>query len=133
MAASSDIGASPPTPNERASAAPLRAASSNTVRFRNHLALGLLIVGKAIGIGGLVVSSAGSRLIGGLMLGLYGILIVAAVVMCIVMMRDRKREEVGHKAVLAQMVREGTLKQYLRDLQAEELEQEVKTADAPSP
>lgn len=86
---------------------------------RNHLALAILVVGKLFGIAGLVVGSS-SRVLGGTFLGLDGVFIVAAVVMCLRTMKAREKEDDGHKQVLRQMVREGTLKQYLRDLETEE-------------
>ena len=75
--------------------------------------------GKIIGVGGLVVGAGGYRVAGGLMLLLDGLFISTAVALCILEMNPRAKEEVGHKEVLAQMIREGTLKQYLRDLQIE--------------
>jgi uncharacterized membrane protein required for colicin V production len=99
------------------------------LRLRNHLALGLLIVGKLFGIGGLVVGST-SRVLGGGLLGLDGILIVAAVVVCLRSMKTREREDDAQKAVLRQMVQEGTLKQYLRDLEAEK---NAESSDVPTP
>jgi|GEM_PF-3281094 len=88
-------------------------------RSRNYLALGLLVVGKLLGIGGLVVGSS-SRVLGGTLLTLDGILIVAAVVVCVATMRARAKEDDGQKEVLRQMMKEGTLKQYLRDLEEEQ-------------
>ena len=92
---------------------------SNTQRSRNYLALGLLVAGKLLGIGGLVVGSS-SRVLGGTLLALDGILIVAAVVVCLRTMRTRAKEDAGQKEVLRQMMKEGTLKQYLRDLEEEQ-------------
>lgn len=96
------------------------AAAAPTLRVRNYFALTLLIVGKLLGIGGLVLGSS-SRVLGGLLLGLDGIFIVAAVVLCVRTMSARTQEERGHKAILRQMMKEGTLKQYLRDLEEEQL------------
>jgi uncharacterized membrane protein required for colicin V production len=101
----------------------------DTLRFRNHIALAVLIVGKVFGIAGLVVGST-SRLLGGALLGLDGVLIVAAVVLCLHTMKARSRQDDGHKDVLRQMMREGTLKQYLRDLEAEK--KNGKSADSES-
>ena len=92
---------------------------SNTQRSRNYLALGLLVVGKLLGIGGLVVGSS-SRVLGGTLLALDGILIVAAVVVCLRTMQARAKEDDGQKELLRQMMKEGTLKQYLRDLEDEQ-------------
>ena len=92
---------------------------SNPQRSRNYLALGLLIVGKLLGIGGLVVGSS-SRILGGTLLALDGILITAAVIVCVGTMRARAKEDAGQKELLRQMMKEGTLKQYLRDLEDEQ-------------
>ncbi|MBX3261455.1 MAG: hypothetical protein KIS78_17665 [Labilithrix sp.] len=88
-------------------------------RSRNQVALGLLIVGKLFGIAGLALGST-SRVLGGTLLGVDGLLIVVAVTICVVTMKAREREDANEKQVLRQMMKEGTLKQYLRDLEAEE-------------
>lgn len=93
---------------------------SDSTRSRNLTALALLVIGKLLGIGGLVVGVMGHRVLGGLMLGLYGLFLAVAVGLCVVTMKRRQREDVGNKEVLAQMVREGTLDQYLRDVKAAE-------------
>lgn len=84
---------------------------------RNQLALGLLVLAKALGIAGLVLG-ARHRLGGGLLLALDGVLLVAAVVISIRGMKQASDEEDADKAVLARMVEQGTLDQYLRDLRA---------------
>jgi hypothetical protein len=89
------------------------------IRARNHTALAMLVVGKLFGIGGLVVGSK-SRVLGGTLLALDGVLIVAAILVAIATMKARTQEDDQHKAMLRQMKNEGTLKQYLRDLEAEE-------------
>ncbi len=100
----------------------------DTLRSRNYLALGLLIVGKLLGIGGLVVGSS-SRILGGTLLALDGILIVGAVVVCLGTMRARTKQDAGQKELLRQMMKEGTLKQHLRDLE-EEQRSASRSADA---
>lgn len=85
---------------------------------RNHIALGLLILAKAVGVGGLVVGAV-HRVGGAVLLGADGVLLIVAVAMCIGTMREQAKADLGQKEVLAQMLREGTLKQYLRDLQDE--------------
>lgn len=101
------------------------------LRLRNYTALGLLIVGKLFGIAGLVVGGT-SRVLGGGLLALDGILITAAVIVAIRTMRARAQEDEGHKAILRQMMKEGTLEQHLRDLEAEKAAAE-KSADASTP
>ena len=88
------------------------------LRSRNHFALALLVVGKLFGIGGLVVGSS-HRLAGGTLLGIDALFIVVAIVFCLRTMKAREAEDAGHKDLLRQMMKEGTLKQYLRDLEAE--------------
>ncbi|HVH40978.1 MAG TPA: hypothetical protein VM925_01505 [Labilithrix sp.] len=92
--------------------------AAQTFRSRNRLALALLVVGKLLGIAGLVVGSA-HRFAGGLLLGFDGLLIVVAVGVSLRTMKAREAEDSGHKELLRQMMNEGTLKQYLRDLEAE--------------
>ena len=93
-------------------------------RTRNSLALGSLIVGKILGVIGLIVGVAGYRTLGATFLVLDGVLLVTAVVLCLRNMRGRAKEEASHKQMLAQMIREGTLNQYLRDLENEKRQQE---------
>lgn len=83
---------------------------------RNFIALALLVLAKALGIGGLIVG-AHHRVLGGTLLVLDGVFLVAAVAICLGVSRARSKAEIGQKEILAQMVREGTLKQYLRDLE----------------
>jgi hypothetical protein len=88
------------------------------VRTRNHLALGLLLFGKALGIVGLVLGMS-HRFAGGLLLTLDGFLIVGSIALCVGTSRLQDKVDRGHKAALAEMLREGTLDQLLRDLRAE--------------
>lgn len=97
------------------------------MRPRNYLALGLLIMGKVLGIAGLVVGST-SRVLGGTFLVLDGVLIVGAIVVCLGTMRARAKEDAGQKAVLRQMMKEGTLEQHLRDLKEEQRSAQRSTA-----
>jgi hypothetical protein len=104
---------------------------SSSVRLRHQLAFGFLILGKALGIGGLVLAFAGHPFGGGVMLALDGAFIVTAIVIALRVMSERAKEEAGHKQVLAQMVREGTLKQYLRDLQTEDTGSDASRSELP--
>ncbi len=96
-----------------------RASMLEKIRFRNYTAMGLLVVGKLFGIAGLVVASR-SRLLGGTLLGLDGVLITAAVIVALAAMKTHARDDDEQKALLRRMMREGTLKQALRDLEAED-------------
>lgn len=93
---------------------------SDTFRSRNQLAITAVVAGKILGIGGLVLGSSAHRTLGGLLLCIDGLCIVIATILCLRNMRSREKEDAGHKQVLAQMIREGTLKQYLRELEADE-------------
>ena len=92
--------------------------STELIRNRNKLALGLLVLAKVLGVAGLVVA-ASDRFAGGFLLALDGVFIVGAVVLALGTMQRRNKEEEAHKQVLEQMLREGTLEQYLKDLRAE--------------
>lgn len=88
---------------------------------RNHVALGLLILAKAFGMAGLVLGST-HRFAGGSLLALDGVLLVAAVVIALRTARAQHRADAAGKEVLARMMREGTLDQYLRELREEAAE-----------
>jgi hypothetical protein len=83
---------------------------------RNYVALFVLILGKALGIGGLIVGAV-HRVAGGTLLALDGVFILAAIVLCLRVARGQAQAAQDDKRVLARLIREGTLKQYLRDLE----------------
>lgn len=87
-----------------------------TSNGRNVAAFVALIVAKISGLVGLALGYTSHRTEAALLLTLDGVLLVTAVVLCIQGMRARVREDEGHKQALAQMIREGTLNQYLREL-----------------
>lgn len=91
----------------------------DSLRFRNYAAIAVLVVGKLLGIVGLVTGAA-SRVLGGSLLVLSGVFIAMAIALCIAVMRARAVEEDAQKKVLRQMMREGTLKQFMRDIEAED-------------
>jgi hypothetical protein len=100
-------------------------------KSRNKVALALLVLGKIFGVAGLAVGAV-HRFAGGLLLGLDGVFIVAAVVVCVGTMKAREREDLGRKAILAEMMRDGTLDEYLREVRAEARKGELDDrADAP--
>ena len=88
---------------------------------RNRLAFATLVLAKIVGVAGLVIGVTSHRLVGGVLLGLDAVLLVTALGMCVRAMRGQQEKEAGQKEVLSQMVREGTLEQFLRDLREEEL------------
>lgn len=88
-------------------------------RTRNLIALALLILGKVLGIVGLIVGTM-NRLGGGILLGLDGAFLVAAVVIALGTMRRQNREETTQKELLARMMREGTLDQFVREVREAE-------------
>lgn len=85
---------------------------------QHTLALAILIGGKLVGIGGLVIGGS-NRVAGGIMLLIDGICIAVAITLALRANRQVAVQEEDDKAVLARMVREGTLKQYLRDIEDE--------------
>jgi hypothetical protein len=91
----------------------------DTSRSRNQLALAFLVVGKLLGIVALVLGGA-HRLLGGLFLGLDGLFILIAVGLCVSTMKAHAKEAHGQKEMLRQLMKEGTLDQYIRDLKKEE-------------
>jgi hypothetical protein len=91
---------------------------ATSVRTRNRLALALLIVGKLFGIAGLAIAGS-HRTAGGLLLALDGLLIVSAIVVSLRTMKRHAVQDEGDKELLRKMIREGTLQQHLRDLEAE--------------
>ncbi len=90
----------------------------DSLRFRNYAAIALLVLAKLLGLVGLAVG-AGSRVLGGSLLVLSGIFIAGVVALCIGAMRARVVEEDAQKKALRQMMKEGTLKQFMRDIEAE--------------
>ena len=85
---------------------------------RNYLALATLALAKVLGLIGLALGYTQHRTLGGVLLGMDGVLLVVTIVLAAQMMRGVKREEETHKDILEKMVREGTLQQYLRDIEA---------------
>jgi hypothetical protein len=85
-------------------------------RSGNPVAFASLFFAKIFGMVGLVLGLTNYRPLGGVLLVLDGVLLGAAVAIAVRSMRKEKREEETHKQILAQMVREGTLEQYLRDI-----------------
>jgi uncharacterized membrane protein required for colicin V production len=85
---------------------------------RNYLALATLALAKVLGLIGLALGYTQHRTLGGVLLGMDGVLLVVTVILAAQMMRGVKREEETQKDVLEKMIREGTLQQYLRDIEA---------------
>lgn len=85
---------------------------------QNTLALVLVLLSKAVGIGGLVVGFF-NRTGGGALLVLDGFLIAAAVTICLRVGRQQSKAADGDREIVARLVREGTLKQYIKDVEAE--------------
>jgi hypothetical protein len=78
----------------------------------------MLVAAKVFGVAGLVLGATSHRLLGGALLVFDGLLLVVAAGLVIRTMGADKVEEKEQKQVLEQMMREGTLDQYLRDLRA---------------
>jgi uncharacterized membrane protein YebE (DUF533 family) len=89
-------------------------------KARNQLAMAMLVSAKVFGIAGLILGATGHRVLGGTLLVFDAFVLAFAAYLGIRNMREEKVEETDQKRVLQQMMREGTLDQYLRDLRAEE-------------
>lgn len=76
----------------------------------------MLLAAKVFGIVGLIVGVTQYRVLGGVLLGLDGALLAFAVGLALKNMKSSAAEERDQKQVLEQMIREGTLDQFLRDL-----------------
>ena len=85
----------------------------------NRLAIFVLVLGKALGIIGLVVAMW-NRTIGGILLALDAALIVAAIVIALRNTQKIVKEADADKEVVARLMREGALKQVLREIEEEE-------------
>lgn len=88
----------------------------STSKSRNQLAFAMLILGKLFGIAGLILGATSHRIAAGTLLVVDGLMLSAAAVISIRNMKAKAVEEKSHKAILEQMMREGTLRQYLRDI-----------------
>jgi hypothetical protein len=88
-------------------------------KARNQIAIASLIFAKVLGIAGLIVGAMGHRILGGSLLACDGVLLIVAVVIGLRSVKAAKSDESDQKQLLAQMMREGTLDQYLRDLRTE--------------
>lgn len=93
-------------------------------RSSNSLAIFLLVLGKVCGITGLIVAGW-SRVLGGILLGLDAVLIVAAIVLALRNGQKQIKEANADKEVVARLVREGALKQYLREIEDEKKAEET--------
>jgi len=93
---------------------------------QRSLALFFVLLSKVLGIGGLVLG-AYHRAGGATLLALDGLFIVLGIALCIRIGREQAKAEEEDKQILARLVREGTLKQYLRDVEVE-----ARRAAAPS-
>ena len=85
---------------------------------QNTLAFVLVLLSKVFGIVGLIVG-AFHRVAGGTLLLLDGLFIIASVVLCVRLGKKQAKAAEDDRKVVARLVREGTLKQYLRDVEAE--------------
>jgi hypothetical protein len=100
------------------------------MRSSNSLAIFLLVFGKALGIAGLILGAV-SRVGGAILLTLDGVFIVAALVIALRNGQKQIEEANKDREVVARLVREGALKQYLRDLEATQRASEADEEDPP--
>jgi hypothetical protein len=78
--------------------------------------MAMLVFAKLFGIAGLILGATSYRAVGGALLVFDGFLLGFAAYLGIRSMKTVEVEEKDHKEILAQMMREGTLDQYLRDI-----------------
>jgi cyanate permease len=90
---------------------------SAALKNRNRLALMALVLAKVCGIVGIILAFAGQRTAGAVLIGFAFVFVAFAIGLTVAVMRVSEHEETGDLAVLEKMVREGTLKQYLRDVE----------------
>jgi hypothetical protein len=88
------------------------------VQSSSAVAIPVLISAKVFGVVGLVLGFTSYRPVGGVLLALDGVLLGVTVALSVRAMRSAAIEEKTHKQILEQMVREGTLRQYLRDIRS---------------
>lgn len=81
--------------------------------------MAMLVFAKVFGIAGLILGATSYRFLGGALLVIDGLLLGTAAYLGIRNMREEKVDEKDQKKLLAQMMREGTLDQYLREVRAE--------------
>jgi hypothetical protein len=91
-----------------------------SVQVKNGIALACVGAAKVCGIGGVAAGFAHQRALAVTLMSGAGVLLALAVTICILVMKDQAQEETTDKAILERMMREGTLKQYLADLQVKE-------------
>lgn len=84
--------------------------------MKSQLALACLILAKVVGIAGLVLSYTELRTLGAALLVLDGVLLLTAVILAIWNGKEMAQESETEKDLLERMLREGTLKQHLKDL-----------------
>lgn len=104
---------------------------------RNRSALISLLIGKLLGIAGVILTFSAYRTVGGALIFLAFVFVGGAVYMTMGSFRRQKQAELSDAAVIERMVREGTLKDHLRDVEQklraerEEHEREIaKNTDA---
>jgi hypothetical protein len=85
-------------------------------KARIQLAIAMLVAAKIFGIAGLILGATQYRLVGGALLAFDGLLLGAAFVLGLRIVKTHVVEEKDDKRLLQKMMEEGTLDQYLRDL-----------------
>lgn len=100
-----------------------------TTKTQTRVALFFLIIGKALGVGGLVLGAV-HRVAGGTLLVLDGVFIVIAIALCLRVGQRQAREANSDKETVARLLREGTLSHYLREVEQEQREEKRAVGDA---
>lgn len=92
-------------------------AATAEQKRRNRIALTTLVVGKLLGILGIILAFTAHRTLGGVLLALAFTCVAVTIGMSLGTFRKRRDDELSEAAVLEKMVREGTLKDHLRDVE----------------
>lgn len=94
------------------------------VKTLNLTAILCLVVGKISGITELALSYVGLKTLGGSLLIVDGAGIIASLVLCFLAARTTAKQEELDKDIVARLMKEGTLKHYVRELERIEREQQ---------
>ncbi len=87
------------------------------LKRKNRIALLSLLAGKLLGIAGVILTFSDYRSVGGAMIALAFVFVGVSVFVAIGSFRRQRQEELSDLAVLEKMVRGGTLKDHLRDVE----------------
>lgn len=81
----------------------------------NRISIGFFVLAKFCGILGIIIAFAGFRNLGGSLLALDGILLLACIICCIAQMHKQNKDDIKDKDVLDKMLSDGSLHQRLQE------------------